>query len=255
MYCPFCSQWKLRKTSGKNNWSVDQWFSKRADFTCSDRGIQRNCCNACSDGIGEYYHSIDGMGVASSDTLSHRQEPRPSLQPWTFPSEVTEDMFSESWLRLRDMPTEFWNLFHTNVCSYGYEDRTHRWIRQNYHFSGEITPRKVSPLKFLSKLGGVRVRASGIPRSGVDWLDQECGMGYIDPGNAIYSFVLASIWPGLSFSNIGTRGDIVEALLGWSFLSLIMRCQPRTNKSVEFVLDLDRVLWYVWTHRSSFLSY
>ena len=264
VYCTFCSQWKQRQSSGKKNWSDHQWHHSRAEFTCDVLGIQRNCCNACSDGIGEYYHAGPStfepegeptpMGVPSSFEQPHRHEPLPNLQPWTFPSEVTDDMFSASWHRLRDMPTEFWTLFHTNVCHYGYEVRRHRWIRQIYHITGEITPRSISPLKFLSKFGAVRVRSSGTPRSGVHWLDKECGMGYIDVSNAIYSFVLEWIWPGLPFVNPGTRGDIVEAILGWSFLTQKRGCRPRSNKSVEFILDLDRVLWYVWTHQSRYFS-
>ena len=160
-------------------------------------------------------------------------------------------MFSESWLRLRDMPTEFWTLFHTNVFHYGYEVHM-PWIRQVYHTTGETTPRSVSPLKFLSKFGAVRVRSSGIPRSGAHWIGDDTGMGYIDVSNAIYSFVLDWIWPGLTFTNPGTRGDIVEASLGWSFLVQKYGRQPRSNKSVEFILDLDRVLWHVWTHQSSY---
>ena len=110
----------------------------------------------------------------------------------------------------------------------------------------------VRPLKFLSKFGAVGVRASGIPRHGVHWLDRECGMGYIDVSNKLYSFVLDWIWPGLPFTNIETRGDIVEALLGWSFLTQKQGRQPRSKISNEFITDLDRVLWYVWTHQSSY---
>ena len=90
---------------------------------------------------------------------------------------------------------------------------------QIYHTCGEIAPRSVSPPKFHSKFGVVRVRSSGTPRSGVAWLDDGSGMGYIDVANAIYSFVLECIWPGLPFVNPETRGDLVEAILDWSFLT------------------------------------
>ena len=88
-----------------------------------------------------------------------------------------------------------------------------------YPNTEEPTPRSISPLKFLSKFGAVRVRSSTTLRNGVDWLDKDVGMGYIDVSNAIYSFVLGWIWPGVPFSNPETRGDIVEGILGWSFLS------------------------------------
>ena len=260
VHCPFCKNCLQRKSSGKRNWSDDQWYHSRADVTCEIRGIRRNCCSACSDSIGEYYRAT--VATTASPTAaadeperepSPEPQPLPNLQPWTFPAEVTADMFSASWHRLRDMPTKFWTIFHQNVCHYGHEECRHRWIREMYHTCGETTPRSVSPLKFLSKFGAVRVRSSGIPRSGVHWLDKECGMGYIDVSNALYSFVLDWIWPGLPFVNPGTRGDIVEAILGWSFLTQKHGCQPRTKMSNEFILDLDRVLWYVWTHQSSYI--
>ena len=262
VYCPFCRMEKQRHTSKKKNWCDGQWMDGKADVICSIRAIHRNCCAACSDVIGGYYHAgpipqyEPECEPASTQGFDqpHHHEPRPKLQPWTFPSEVTDEMFSESWHRLRRIPTEFWTIFHTNVNYYGHDDRNHRWIRQMYHTCGEETPQSVRPLKFLSKFGAVRCRSSGIPRSGAHWIDDDTGMGYIDVSKAIYSFVLDWIWPGLTFTNPGTRGDIVEANLGWSFLVQKYGRQPRSNMSVEFILDLDRVLWHVWTHQSSYFS-
>ena len=257
VYCPFCCQWQQRKTSGKKNWCDDQWYRNHAEITCSVRGIARNCCNSCSDQIGEYYHAPIGVPlppIGVPPTMSHRHadEPQAHLQPWRFPTEVTADIFNVAWHKLKQMPTEFWTIFHTNVCHYGHEEPTKQRIRKLWRNCGEITPRTISPLKFLSKFGAVRVRASGTPRTGVHWLDQDNGMGYIDGGNALYSFVLDWIWPGLPFSNLNTRGDIVEAILGWSFLTQKHGCQPRSNTSNEFILNLDRVLWYVYTHQSAY---
>ena len=107
------------------------------------------------------------------------------------------------------------------------------------------------PMKFLSHFGAVRVRESGARKidSSFLWLDTEAGMGYIDVMNYNYSLVLDWIWPGalasVNITNIKTKGDIVEGLLGWYFLRQKsgLGCSALATQSV---LDLDCVLWWVY---------
>ena len=67
----------------------------------------------------------------------------------------------------------------------------------------------------MSYFGTVRAH-SGILGSRV-W--DGTGQAYFDPTNAVYSYVLAIVWPGSlpAISNVATIGDVLEAFLGFGW--------------------------------------
>ena len=95
-----------------------------------------------------------------------------------------------------------------------------RTLRATYGLGPAVTYRK-----FLSYFGAVRIpkTSHGRLKSERHWVCPTTGTAYMDPTNAIYAMVFKLCWPDtleeLYMSNKETIGDLVEALLGWFYLT------------------------------------
>ena len=119
---------------------------------------------------------------------------------------VTVAGLREALRRLRGaLPVQFWECFRANVGWYGQEARARSLIT----YLKQIWPdwnTGAGALKFMSGFGAIKAH-SGI-RDSASW--DRSGQHYFDPGNQVYSYILAKTWPGClpGVTNQKTLGDL-----------------------------------------------
>ena len=77
------------------------------------------------------------------------------------------------------------------------------------------------------------------------------GQAYYDPGNDVYSWVLANVWPGSlpDLTNIEKRGDVVEALLGFCWFMSHPEGHPQDfHWPLYLYQSFDKVIRYIDDH-------
>ena len=120
----------------------------------------------------------------------------------------------------REVPSEFWlEVFHHfNTCNQ--KEERMRTLKATYGLGLAVTYRK-----FLSYFGAVQIPKTSHGRLESHWVCPKTGTAYMDPTNAIYAMVFKLCWPDtleeLNKSNNETIGDLVEALLGWFYLTKV----------------------------------
>ena len=84
-------------------------------------------------------------------------------------------------------------------------------------------------VKFFSHFGAIQLRTSN--RNACSWIDPKTKKGFHDPTNRVYSMVIEQFWPQLPQGrNLGTQGDILEAVLGWGFV-----LEEKLNTSLDLI--------------------
>ena len=159
-------------------------------------GWARNVCKDCSDEEGMFFSRAVGL---SSQQVSAAQQ--------------LVAMGDAAILQLKqEVPDQFWLKVVQRFESANTDARmalVHSRTPPEYGW--------LSYKKFLSHHGALRLRPQEVPPGLQPPPLNEWGM--YDPGNWVYKEVFFACWPlaaqELGYSNEGTVGDLVEALLGW----------------------------------------
>ena len=95
------------------------------------------------------------------------------------------------------------------------------------------------------------------------FVNRKSNVAYCDLGNETYALALDLVWPGCfdswHITNVGTKGDIVQALFGWCFLArkgdLSLASESQFVLAQSFARHLEFVAVYVYRHHDYHAHY
>ena len=143
-----------------------------------------------------------------------------------------------------EIPPSFLEEFHSRISLYSQDERN-KWLEMVLKGRWPECASKARGIKLMSYFGAVRAHEDiclfGVYDSSLQ--------AYYDPGNEVYSWVLANVWPeALPFMSPEKRGDVVEALLGmcW-FMSHPEKSlrNPASPLALDVYAAVDLVIRYI----------
>ena len=198
----------------------------------------RNCCTQCSRERDWYNSELEFVENAETrkekvwnretgDQRTETEERRRQLEPLEpvveFPL-FQADMIEALQFTSENLSPAFIEMFIENVHWYGRIGNRYELIKQFVLDNYPDWPFNGSPLKFLSHWGAVRVskelRDAFPGFFPITFCDEDTHVSYSDVTNKTYSIVFNMLWPTLKDYGWSpeTKGDVIEALLGWCFL-------------------------------------
>lgn len=244
MICPFCSTFKTHYTSGRRNWSQEQWARWNPVVTDLLGNVTKNCCSACSDHAGWYWRS--DAGVPREDGCSRHWQGRGDADTGSTTISAREVMAIKEqrgcWLK-SNIHCHFWDRFvdHVNEqCQMHHSKVQMENTLRGRHPGTDL-------LDLLSRHGGIACRQYCPISADITVVDRR-GRLLFQPNPECLARAFRPIWASSKLSLFGTDYDIWLAVIAFMALHAAMHLgSERVDQRVlDFATALDLLCWASW---------
>ena len=244
MMCPVCGIVKTHYSSGRRNWSQEQWSRWSAVVVDGLGNITKNCCSACSDEVGWYWRSEASVPCGYGPS-----RPRPSRNDadtggTTISARHVLGIKQQrcGWLT-SNIHCNFWDRFvdHFNEqCRYH-----HPRIQMENRRLGRNSDTDL--LDLMSCHGGIQCRQQ-CPICPGTTLEDRHGRVLFQPNPQCIAQAFRPIWMSSKLALFGSDYDIWLAVMAFlAYYSAIHLVSRRVDQRVhDFASNLDLLCWASW---------